>query len=132
MSLGSWTPDTKKSQFTIDPSLLEKFIAISKSEQLESLTQQLNDDDIQQYAPLMQLPQEQWEQAGEAFSSNDIEDLIRFFTMAEKLPGWEAGNQSPVIWLGKILKKRGIGINKTLSLWIKEHSENRFLPHGSL
>ena len=66
------------------------------------------------------------------FSNEEIEHLMRFFTIAEQLPGWHAADNSPVIWLGKLLKQRGVGINKELVLWIKENSDNRFLPHGPL
>ena len=80
----------------------------------------------------MQLDKEQWFDAARTFNDDEIVHLMRFFTVAEQLPGWEAGANSPVVWLGKILKQRGTGIDRELVLWIKAHSDNQFLPHGAL
>ena len=57
--------------------------------------------------------------------------LIRFYTLAESLPGWEAGARSPVIPMVAELKKRG-EYPADLGVWIKERTDNRFLPYGSL
>ena len=61
-----------------------------------------------------------------------IASLIRFFAVAENLPGWEAGAESPVIPLAKVLRKRGVRLDKELLQWIREVNENRFLPYGPL
>ena len=58
--------------------------------------------------------------------------LVRFFTLAEmQLAGWEAGKQSPVIPLVKVLKGRG-SFDAELRRWIKTHTDNRYLPYGSV
>lgn len=134
MTLGNWTPNTQDNGKTldIDKDLLLKFISLSQNQLLDNLDQQLSKGEIQQQAALMQLDQDRWVQASNQLEQTQIELLMRFFTKAEQLPGWEAGDHSPVIWLGKVLKKRKIGISKELSLWIKNNSDNRFLPHGSL
>lgn len=134
MSLGSWDPGTEQSKadFNLDRTVLEQFAGISQQEQLDQLEQLLDARQQQLFAEYMQQDKTSWEAVAEDISNEDIEHLMRFFTVAEKLPGWEAGANSPVIWLGKILKQRGIGISKDLVLWIKDHSNNRFLPHGPL
>jgi hypothetical protein len=134
MSLGSWDPKAgqAKAGFSIDKKVLSRFIDLSRQQQLEDLGQQLSSEEQQQQAPLMQLGKDSWFEIAGTFSDQEIEELMRFFTIAEKLPGWEAGDKSPVIWLGKILKKRSAGINRELVIWIKAHSNNQFLPHGSL
>ncbi|MGB5325866.1 MAG: hypothetical protein WBN40_10640, partial [Pseudomonadales bacterium] len=59
--------------------------------------------------------------------------LMRFFTCAEmQLPGWQAGDKSPVIAINKILKRRGHKLDKAMLGWIRQHSDNRFLPNGPL
>ncbi|MEE8058973.1 MAG: hypothetical protein V3T17_14225 [Pseudomonadales bacterium] len=134
MSLGSWDPNTEqaKHDLQVDQDLLKRFIAISLNDQLDQLDTQLSGTEQQAQASLMQLNKKNWGSIAKPFSDNDIEHLMRFFTVAEKLPGWEAGANSPVIWLGKVLKKRGTGINRELVLWIKANSDNQFLPHGPL
>ncbi len=83
-------------------------------------------------AGLMTAPAERWQQAVEALSSEQIESLIRFLTLAEEaIGGWQAGDKSPVIALVKVLKSRG-SYDRSLTRWIKANSGNRFLPHGSL
>lgn len=72
-----------------------------------------------------------WRQAGEGLPSAEITALIRFFTLAERLPGWESGPKSPVIALAAVLKARG-DYPPELTAWIKENTDNRFLPYGSL
>ena len=134
MSIGNWDPEAAQGHgaFQLEASLLNRFIEISKNNQLEQLNTLVSSTEQQQQAALMQLDKEQWFDAAEPLTEIEIEHLMRFFTVAEKLSGWEAGAQSPVIWLGKILKKRGVGINRELVLWIKANSDNQYLPHGAL
>ncbi|MCP3907179.1 MAG: hypothetical protein GY712_04095 [Oceanicoccus sp.] len=134
MSIGSWNPDLEQSQtnITINNDDLLRFIDFSEDEQLDEVATLLSQDEQQRLAGLMSLTKEQWIAAADKLSDNQIIHLMRFFTVAEKLPGWEAEGKSPVIGLGKILKKRGTGINRDLVLWIKANSDNQYLPHGPL
>jgi hypothetical protein len=52
--------------------------------------------------------------------------------VAENLPGWEAGADSPVIPLAKILRQRGARLDKPLLQWLREVNKNRYLPYGPL
>lgn len=133
MSLGSWDPKSAQAEadFKIDSQVLQRFIEISR-QQLEKIDQLLSAEEKQTQAALMQQDNSHWFSAAESLSDEELVDLMRFFTLAEKLPGWESGDKSPVIWLGKVLKKRGTGIDRDLVLWIKANSSNQFLPHGSL
>ncbi|WP_339670844.1 hypothetical protein [Dasania marina] len=133
MTIGTWSAD-QSSQHTISvsPQLLQRFIALATDKQLDNLAQQFSSQELADYAPLMRLAIDHWQTQAQTLNDADISALMQFFTKAEQLPGWEAGDQSPVIGLGKILKQRGMGISKELSLWIKTNSNNRFLPHGSL
>ncbi len=133
MSLGTWDPNLQTTNATtIDSTLLHRFITMSNNSQLEQLSELLSDEEKQQHASLMKQEQANWQQVAESFNNQQLEDLMRFFTVAEKIPGWEAAEKSPVIWLGKILKQRGVGINRDLAIWIKQHSNNQYLPHGPL
>lgn len=134
MTIGNWDPAAEQasSNFQLDHKLLTLFLSLSDEQQLEQLPKLLDAKQQQLYAAVMRTEKNHWFTLADSFNDQDIEKLIRFFTVAEKLPGWEAGETSPVIWLGKILKKRGVGINRELVLWIKAHSDNQYLPHGPL
>jgi hypothetical protein len=72
-----------------------------------------------------------WGAAVTGVDSEGVVSLICLFTLAEKLPGWEAGPRSPVIALAGVLKSRG-EYPDDLTAWIKANTDNRFLPYGSL
>ncbi len=134
MAIGSWNPDAKPDdqQFQVERANLETYIALSSEGRLNELPTIMSADQQQLQAATMHLSKDQWFAAADMFNDKEIEHLMRFFTVAETLPGWDAGADSPVIWLGKLLKQRGVGINRELTLWIKANSNNQFLPHGAL
>ena len=73
-----------------------------------------------------------WDLAGVELSDAELESLVRLFTLGEMQHGsWQAGAKSPVVPLVKELKQRG-KFDPTLARWIKDHTTNRFLPHGDL
>ncbi|MGE0624211.1 MAG: hypothetical protein AB7I04_05670 [Pseudomonadales bacterium] len=72
-----------------------------------------------------------WQAATADLDSKDLIALIRLFTLAERLPGWESGARSPVIPMARLLKSRG-DYPDDLTAWIKANTANRFLPYGSL
>lgn len=72
-----------------------------------------------------------WSSAAAELDSNELIALVRLYTLAERLPGWEAGARSPVISLARELKQRG-DYPDDLTAWIKGNTDNRFLPYGSL
>ena len=83
-------------------------------------------------APWMTAGASVWEAAAEGADAGEIIAWIRFFTLAEaQLAGFEAGAQSPVVPLARALRCRG-EYPADLTRWIKAHTTNRFLPHGSL
>jgi len=133
MALGSWDPDAAQSAaaISIDPSRLQKFIAWSQQQKLDELETLLGDDS-QSLAGLMRLDSETWLQAVNDLSSEDIVELVRFFAVAENLPGWEAGEKSPVIPLARILRQRGDKLDRDFLLWLRSVNNNRFLPYGPL
>jgi hypothetical protein len=135
MSIGAWDPNEGQAAPTFEPTeeQLSLFISLSRDNKLETLTEQLNASQQTDWRPIMQLKRELWIKTAESYSEDEVVHLIRFFTEAEmQLPGWEAAEHSPVIGLVKALRKRGTPPAKELLLWIKEKSNNRFLPNGPL
>lgn len=134
MSLGSWDPaaEAASQHITIDAATLTRFIGFSKNEQLDQLGEHIAGDESQTLSGLMQLEPAPWLQAAEDLSTEELEHLIRFFAVAENLPGWEAGEKSPVIPLARILRKRGAKLDKPFLQWLRSVNDNRYLPYGPL
>lgn len=133
MTIGSWIPETEKTTMTIDQEWLKRCITISTEDRLDALPTPFTTEEQQKYSVVMRLPQQQWQDAAVELSNDDIIALIRFFTKAEKLiDGWDAGKESPAIWLNKVLRKRGEKLNRELLLWIRNNTDNRFIPNGGL
>lgn len=134
MSVGAWEPEkgsTKDSASEeIDRDLLQRLISAVQSP--GPLQDSLQQDD-QQAAGLMRLPAQRWLDESEHWDGAQLWALIQFFTLAEmQLPGWDAGAESPVIPLAKALRQRKTPLSREQLLWIKQNSDNRYLPYGPL
>ena len=134
MSIGSWDPNASPAaqQLSLEPDTPQRFIEFSQNGQLATLETLIDNSESQVLAGLMKADHSQWISAVQPLADAEIIHLIRFFTIAEKLPGWEAGAKSPVIPLAKTLRKRGQRLDKALLLWLREVSDNRYLPYGPL
>lgn len=124
MTVEEWIPPDKKS---LDLEMLNRFSQIDIA---VPLAESLSAEDINAGVSLMRLEEKHW-QVAETLNVAVIENLIRFFTLAEsQLPGWEAGKNSPVIRLVKILRAKDV-FSGELRTWIKKNTNNRYLPYGS-
>ncbi len=134
MSLESWDPsaNSRAQQFELQGALLTRLISYSAEEQLEELDTLIVGDERQALAGLMKVDHQTWHAASEGLTDDELLHLIRFFAMAENLPGWEAQETSPVIPLAKALRKRGVRLDKPLLQWLRQVNNNRFLPYGPL
>lgn len=132
MSIGAWDPESKKTSLdiNIDPQLLLRLVAIGEKEDLTQLESLMLEPDKQQQA-LMQADLAGWQAAVADYSDEQLTALIRFFTKVEMtLNHWIGGAKSPVISLNRILRSRGKKLDKAMLLWIKQNSDNRFIPNG--
>ena len=135
MTIGSWDPDAVEDTraFDVDMTVLQRFIEFSRRDAWDQIQQLLPAGDIQRQSPLMRLGKQRWFRIAEGLDNDAIIHLVRFFTVAEaQLPGWEAGAESPVVWLVKVLRQRKSPPDRELLLWIKNNSSNKFLPTGAL
>lgn len=135
MTIGSWEPPTsdKDAPYQFDREFLRSAIALSRADHLDDMANRLPAAQCQQQKSLMQQSRQTWTAEAENYSDEELLELVRFFTAAEmKLSDWEAGASSPVVWLVKVLRKRGVPPSRELLLWIRENSNNRFLPNGAL
>jgi hypothetical protein len=134
MALGTWDPNVElaDSETLLQPVLLRRMINYDRENQLPQLEQLLSDADKQRLAGVMKIDHSVWRAAAEPLPEDDLIHLIRFLAVAENLPGWEAGADSPVIPLAKLLRQRGVRLDKGLLQWLREVNENRYLPYGPL
>lgn len=102
------------------------------AEQLESGTIALTDDEQALLRPIMLMDDDAWQAFVATESSTSIKAWIRVLTLVERdFNGFEAGSRSPVLTLIRALKARD-ALPEDLFGWIKSHTQNRFLPYGSL
>ncbi|MCX2801252.1 hypothetical protein [Microbulbifer thermotolerans] len=134
MSVGAWEPESAanacsdKTQF--DRNQLQRFIAAAQSS--APLMESLAEAD-QRDSRLIRLPAQSWLEESAHWSDEQLWQLIRFFTLAEmQLPGWDAGAESAVIPLSKALRQRNTPLSREQLLWIRQNSNNRYLPYGPL
>ncbi len=134
MTIGSWDPTAgaDTSPLVLSPELLGRLAGFSRTDSLDALAEALDEQEKQTLAGLMAVDHGEWRAACEGLDSNELRHLIRFFAVAENLPGWEAGDKSPVIPLAKILRQRGERLDRDMLLWLREVNQNRFLPYGPL
>jgi hypothetical protein len=126
MSVGTFDPSALGGP--IDPGLLQQLCELAVGFSADELN--LSDADVVRFAPLA--VHGDWAPTAESLDDDVVAGLVRVFTLGEmQYSSWVAGEKSPVVPLVKALKSRGV-YEPTLTRWIKAHSTNKFLPHGSL
>ena len=131
MTIGSWEPNEKKTTANdeVNTELLACFIAATKNLPCE-LNKILPDKQLQQ-SQIIEASASAWQIAINEFSNEELVLLIQFFTVVEaQLPAWAAGAKSPAIFINRELRSRGEKLSKEILLWIKENTDNRFIPNG--
>lgn len=124
--VGSWDPDDA----TIDDGLLSDLIAAADHAEGGDLG--LDSSAVRRLASCIRSGADAWREAAAAHDDEDLVSLIKVLTVAEAtLPGCDAGAKSPVIPLAAELRRRH-AYPDDLTVWIKAHTRNRFLPHGNL
>ncbi|MEE8077882.1 MAG: hypothetical protein V3T18_02705, partial [Pseudomonadales bacterium] len=127
MAVEGWEPPATG----LKADMVAQFIAAAA--QLEAPEFGLAADEVARLAAFArQTPATDWGSAAENLTSGQVVSLIRLFTLAEtRFANWEAGANSPVVVLARLLKTRD-AYPADLTGWIKANTENRFLPYGSL
>jgi hypothetical protein len=129
MSLGTWTPANPAQTPPANDTLIQAAsLGLTDASAFpEHMPEPLND--LQGW---VKQPRTEWQALLEPLETETLLALVRFFTLAEQhWSGWEAGDKNPAIWICKTLKPRGAFPDPELTRWIKEHSDNRFLPYGN-
>ena len=131
MNTKIWDPENKKKS-NIDNDLLDQFIQIVRNCEESNIKNHLTDVEKNKFY-ILRLSDDIWLQSLNDFDNAELLDLIKFFTLIEmQLDDWISGENSPVIKINKILKKRGIKLDQQMLLWIKKNSSNRYIPNGKI
>ena len=135
MSLGSWNPadGSESLVYQITPEVIAQCAGFATADNWTALPTWEQASLPSNACQMMKLDATQWQPALEPLDENTLLNLVRFFTAAEQqLPHWHGGDKSPVIWIARLLKKRGTPLSRDMVLWIKGNSDNRFLPNGPI
>lgn len=128
MSLGTWTPAANTPQPPNNDTLKQ---AASLGQNADHFPAQ-TPNGLGELQGWMKQPRSQWQSVLEPLETDTLINLVRFFTLAEqRWAGWEAGDKNPAIWICKVLKPRGAFPDAELTRWIKDNTDNRFLPYGN-
>ena len=131
MNVGVWEPGGTAENNALDAALVAKLINCAQEVGDKITSAALKEHQLESAQWLMTLNLEAWTLA-DALASPDLVQLIRFFTLIEaQISGWDAGASSPVIPLVTLLKARE-AFDPALRRWIKAHTDNRYLPYGSV
>ena len=128
LSVGTWNPAEQISE--LSAKVLDELLAAANRPGDEDFG--LPQADIERLAGSAHANRVDWQAASQQLENGQLLDLIRFYTLAEgRFPAWKAGSNSPVIVLAKVVRGRGAWPDD-LTAWIKRHTDNKFLPYGSL
>lgn len=130
MSLGTWQPTPNEQSLELSCALLAPLL--DPTNPLPETVEQLGEGPVDTYQQAAAIDSTHWLAFAETLSSEQRVRLIRAYTLLEQLPKWQLGNNNPVISLFKVHKRLTGEIDQTLVQWIKDHTDNRFLPFGSL
>lgn len=124
MSVDAWQPVPQVT--SIDEATLARLVSVASEVTDADLT-----TDLSWIQPFAQMNHAAWAAALEKVNTQDMVSLIKLFTIAERTAGWDLGEKSAVIPVFKRLRKE-MGIDRELVQWVKDHTDNKFLPFGPL
>ncbi|MBB6520778.1 hypothetical protein [Pseudoteredinibacter isoporae] len=135
MSVESWDPnaDAQKKSYALNHEVLLNIIAQRQKLPEQPISEYFDAEELQIHSAMMKQDRESWLAAVGSFSEPQLLSLIEFLTLAEKqISSWQAGADSPVIYIVKFMRQNKMPLSKDMLLWIKANSDNRFLPNGPL
>ncbi len=133
MPVDEWIPEPSAPPSVIDNAKLQALVDISRRDSLHQLTQELVESEQQWLAFAINADRKSWLEAAGELGNDDLVHLMKALAMAEmQVTGCTAGAKSPVIYLNSLLKQRGSSLSHEDLRWLKQNSNNRFLPNGPI
>ena len=128
-AVAAWDPAEAVAPTTAQLESIASRLAARDNDSVSGL---LAADEIDRFGAWMRLDLAVWPPLIGGLGDQQLVDLLRFFTLAEQaFAGWDAGKKSPAIAIARELRNRG-RYPAELTSWIRRHSENRYLPYGSI
>ena len=137
MSIEQWEPSSgSESNKNLDPSFILSFLIQlenKSAEEIKAYTKGLSEEKLLTFTSFIKADEVFWLESFTSLSEQELKSLIFFFSIAESChTALEAGNESAVIALNKLLKQQKNKLSKEELLWIRSNSNNRFIPNGSV
>lgn len=131
MMIDQWEPNSTPA--TIDPNELKRLAAQSQAlidKGAAGVT--LDSDTLRHAQQWIHATEAQWLEALKPLDQKTLLALAEFYTVAEMvLPGWQAKDKNPTIWIFRYLKKQQQLPDKAIIRALKARTDNRFIPYGS-
>ena len=128
MSVGTWNPSEQITE--LSNAVLGELLAAAGHPSENDFG--LSPTDVERLAGAAHANLVDWQNATQHLDDDDLLALVRFYALAEaRFNSWQAGANSPVIVMARALRQRGAW-PAGLTAWIKSHTDNKFLPYGSL
>lgn len=131
MTAGVWKPNSSVSTEASLP-LEDLNVLLASCDEVFESYEQLGEGPWDKVAKGCLVSSRVWEDFASELTLVQTEQLIRALTLLEQRFEWDLGKNSPVITLFKVHKHKKGEIDRFLTQWIKAHTQNRFLPFGSL
>lgn len=124
--VGQWNPKS------VELDVIHAKLLTKAAGNLEETNLGLDEDELGALRPVLRRERSAWESVATSQESELLVGWIKALTLLERdVTGFELGDKSPVITLHRILKSRS-DLPHDLNEWIKQHTNNRFLPYGNL
>lgn len=132
MSVGSWQPEPQ-SLNRLGLEQLQPLLDQVTNFPLDDQTPDIawSEAELSWITPLAKADKSAWTGIAAELTPAQLKGLIGFFTVLEQQQNWDLAEKSPVIPLFKALKKVE-GLDRELVQWVKNHTDNKFLPFGPL
>ncbi len=128
--IDQWEPNRPSA---LDPTVLQQLADCSQTLITQGASGlALPDDTLRRAQQWIQAPEIQWLDVLPQFDQSTLLALAEFYTVAEMiLPGWQAKDKNPTIWIFRYLKKQQQLPEKEIIRALKARTDNRFIPYGS-
>lgn len=131
--IDQWQPADQNST-QLDLTLLNKLAGLaSVLENTNNIDDHISQEELQQARSWIQLSENHWQDSVKQLEAEQRLNIATFYVLAEtKLSGWEARDKNPAIWIFRYLKKNKQLPEKDIIKKLKNKTDNRFIPYGSV
>lgn len=129
MTTGSWVPDSEKSSLLLPgEETLASWAVLSEAD-----IKSLDNGTLSTLKQTVHAGVDNWQAHLEKCDPSMLLDLLKFFTLTEMAhTELRTDKHNPAIACAKLLRRSGNGLDKELLQWIRNVSDNRYLPYGPL